>query len=325
MNSRQRLFIGGLLAISVVGTVATTFWKSADARSHAVEPPPILQRRIASVHIHGLPTDQAIEKLKKQTGMKIAFRGQSMTTELANPSRCIWLDFDDVPVDDLMGALTEQLGGLGGSPYAAEYNSVVIGPYQNLRGSLGAYDFADLMPSDSPEIPGELYRALHLCLQPRFEWSPFDEEILDACFHKQDSRLWILLPDIGHEHLRTFFSALRTARPDGSGPSIPRCRVIAGESIKTEIRFYDVRGWSSRARFTNGSPTWGVVGADGLASLVCHRGSDSEWNEPGKVICAGGRLIVEQTPAVQQEVRKTLADAEAGKPIAGFQLLPGRF
>ncbi|HET6246499.1 MAG TPA: hypothetical protein VFE47_02285 [Tepidisphaeraceae bacterium] len=296
----------------------------------AVEITPVLQRRIASVHIRGAPLPQAISQLSELIGMKIVPQTDALKKRHAYLNAKIWLDFDDVPLGELMSAFIEQIRGWGeAAGFDVQNGVIVIAPDENLKRTVRVYDVADLLgkqSADSP-LPGdEMNLAVRFALEERYWWCGSVSNREHRWLHQDSIRLLVVQSSEGHEQIGELFKALRAAQPDGSGPCITRSRVIGKGSYRAVVRFYDVSDFCARAQYTNEDYSTAATstGVKAVAAMISHAYCDERHVEyTGQACGAMGRVMVEQSPDVQNKVRQMLADVRAGKPFAGFELRAG--
>jgi hypothetical protein len=317
----------GLLAI-IIGGVAHV---SRRTKRNPTPDELLLQRHLASVHIHNLSVNQALAQLQKLIGVPISanyevqrFRG--------DPAPRIWLDFNDIAICDLLHAFLGQLNGDDVMDFAVNGNAIVLANSSGLPQFLRVYDVADLRP-DAPlplragaSIPDEIIGGMQFVASNR-EYGPADPPA--PWIWRSSTQICALQTEAGHQRMERMLNAVRKSRPDGLGPEIPNDRALGFESLSTAIRFYDVRDLIDRMDYTPFSQ-WNGAGVEmeftrsegifTLARVVASRGAAETWMTVNAISSIAGRLVIDQTPQVHALIRHALADLRAGKTVDGYHL-----
>ena len=312
------------VAISLIGY--EQWWTVAVQRRLAAAPAALLDRKV-SIHVHGLPVKEAVAKVKDAIGAPIEAHWDSMIAHHLNLEEPIWLDFDSVTTGQILLALTEQMRGWEGvAGYDVQGNSIVIAPDAEMKCVVRIYDVADLINGATPSRESnELAGAITACLEPRYWYCGVVLHAQQRRMHVSGNQLFIAESMVNHARLAEFFSALRTATPDGTGPAIPRCRVLQHTSTRTSLCFYDVRDLADHAEFTfrskDGIPDTLVTGT-GAVGIAIGREVRGGNDTVGHWHIVGGCVVLEQSPECHDAVRKLLAQLRSGnyKPIEGFRL-----
>jgi hypothetical protein len=328
-----------ILFLASAGVTPLVRWRvSAGERRHAAERESVLQRRVASIHLHGDCARQAFSKIEELAGVPICPRwGRHLA-----PDREVWLDLDDACVNDVMQAVTFQLRGYSAAAgYELQKNSIVVAPDVNLPRQMRIYDVRDLeQPARTPAPtsararraqPTELELASRLCLEPIFWQCGVVGRAEREWLSEAQGHLVIYQTEGFHEQFGRFLHGVRHARPDGTGPVMQRTCVFDRKTVFLETCFYDLRDLLDTAHYS--APALVIENAtlrqpEELSGIAAFKAAIQLNIDPeswvgwcrGKAQPVCGRLAIEQTPQVQDRVRAMLADMRRGKWMTGFDL-----
>jgi len=325
---RRTIFAGA--AVMIAGAIVAVNRMGTPGHPPRAASSPLLKQNISAVHLHGVRADDAIQQLSVMAGVKIAPKWDAMPKLGDARYQEIWLDFDNLPLEDALYAILEQLSGDGlyDRQVGVEGPTIVVGPITGYQQVVRIYDISDLLrePSYLPPQLDDIKPAISAMV--RFDtWPSYWSSLLPSMRAGSGELLILQTPD-GHARIREFLDALRAARPDGSGPFIVRHRVVDKKSFNTELRFYDVRDLGDRPRFDVQDRSYFYLpnpmrGTLAVAVLLDPPERDGRSNGfPSVVVPVRGRVMVEQTPQMQSEVRMTLAAVRAGKAFKQFSLTP---
>ncbi|HET6246498.1 MAG TPA: hypothetical protein VFE47_02280 [Tepidisphaeraceae bacterium] len=327
MRFRRIAIIIGLSAIIAGGLGGVAHLNKRDPTSDEL----LLQRHIASVHIHGLSADDAVAQLQKLIGVPIIAKWQ------VNKNMQFWLDFDDISVDDLLQAFVEQALFNSATSFTAQNHSILIAPHSTLADTMRVYDISDLrkdVPRPTQPLGGEdeIAEGVRFLAEDRYweggnRWIRHSNASKDW-LHEDSGRLFVLQTPALQMEIAQLLNAVRQARPDGTGPGMWRSRVLGTESTTRFIRFYDVRDLCGPREYLpsilRGSYRYerNATRIESLAQAISIHCSPESWMSAAQMRSMGGRLVVEQTPAVHARIRQMLADIRSGKSVEGFAMTP---
>jgi hypothetical protein len=327
------------LYLALLAGLAAAGWRFMVAQrpvSASVE-----RHRISSIYLNAVPAFQAFRTVQETSGVKINVRWNDLARTGMSADTKVFLDFQDVTVDQVVDALSKQLRGwyTGAVDYEVHGDTIVVGSQESLRKIVRIYEIDDLLQEPAATAPlDKIIHAIQCYLEPRCPgYSNFlmNEEVCLA----GSSQLVVLQTPVTHERLGRFFQGLRNARPDGSGPSIQRGHVYGYErdSFLTTLRFYDVRDLVDRAECTvlaelaPDGHVWkkartlrGVAALVWTLQCVARRLPWKYHDLNDTVYAACGRIMVEQTDQNQDEVREFFRDVRSGElqPIWGLRMRP---
>jgi hypothetical protein len=334
MNRRR---IIPLLVLAAAALVAAARWNAGGAPQTAAPAASILERRIASIHLHGVPAKKAFEKVQEQAGIKLRPNWPALAARDVLSGNEIWLDLDDVPLGQVMQALTVQLRDYrAAAGFETQGDSILIAPDADLPHTVRIYDVRDLLKEASTIPPSnEIATAISFQLEPRFWECGVVVSAQKKWLHEQAGRLIVLQSSVVHRQIAELLNALRLAQADGSGPAIGSARVDYKRSFLVTECCYDVRDLAPRAEFTvppvmrDGQvqrASYLLSGAAALAGLLedaARARSFGFSRNTGRICAACGRLVVEQTGENQKKVRDLLRDLRSGtRKVPGFRVKP---